>query len=237
MADTWTYGSKYICIRREDGRYDRLAETIHGDSPEWNAKAGFLIKAANSHDALVEALQRIAKRATHDADDTDADRKRDLYHILAIAEGALTLVPPQKRLENEMCEFQVGDVVRRVKQSLRSDAYGVVGLEYTISGFSFNGGLLLAGLKGNGSKPEDFVLVYRSHIADAKALLEEKGFTVTPPKPKLTGQVIVYRNKKNGDISITGNAHYPREYWDEIAIVDWTEGDGLPDDHCSRTRD
>lgn len=46
-------------------------------------------------EALEEALTRIAKRATHDAEDTDADRKRDLYHILAIAEAALAISETQ----------------------------------------------------------------------------------------------------------------------------------------------
>jgi hypothetical protein len=38
---------------------------------------------------LVKALGRIRLRATPHVDDTDEDRRRDLYLIYAIAEGAL----------------------------------------------------------------------------------------------------------------------------------------------------
>jgi hypothetical protein len=39
---------------------------------------------------LVEALERVSKRATPHVDDTDEDRRRDLYHIDSIARAALS---------------------------------------------------------------------------------------------------------------------------------------------------
>lgn len=71
MNDVWTYGGKYICIRKADGEYDRIAETMLGDCPEWDAKAGFLVKAANSHDALVEALRLALPWVSAPLDDRD----------------------------------------------------------------------------------------------------------------------------------------------------------------------
>lgn len=41
---------------------------------------------------LIEAMERIAARAKPHPDDTDADRKRDLYHIEAIASMALARI-------------------------------------------------------------------------------------------------------------------------------------------------
>jgi len=45
------------------------------------------LQAANAE--LVAALERIVKRATPHVDDTDDDRRRDLYHIDEIARAAL----------------------------------------------------------------------------------------------------------------------------------------------------
>lgn len=64
MADTYTYGSRFICVLRGDADYERIAETIPGDTPEWDKHAGFLIKAANSHGALVEALRKASQLAS-----------------------------------------------------------------------------------------------------------------------------------------------------------------------------
>ena len=64
MADTYTYGSRFICVLRGDADYERIAETIPGDTPEWDKHAGFLIKAANSHEALVEALREMESFVT-----------------------------------------------------------------------------------------------------------------------------------------------------------------------------
>lgn len=66
---------------------------------------------------------------------------------------------------------------------------------------------------------------------EAKKVLEALGYTVTPPKPKETGEVIVYRYLPNGKYY-----SYDTETWEKyknntnrvvIARVKWTEGDGL----------
>jgi hypothetical protein len=69
----------------------------------------------------------------------------------------------------------------------------------------------------------------------AKALLEKEGYTITitPPKPKLSGDVVLYKLPGSDTIS----CRTERE-WDKfttagkqartiLAIVHWTEGDGL----------
>jgi hypothetical protein len=45
---------------------------------------------------LEVALHKIITRAASYPDDTDADRKRDLYHILRIARGAICLTERAK---------------------------------------------------------------------------------------------------------------------------------------------
>jgi hypothetical protein len=60
----------------------------------WNACTG-LSDAALSQDVIAvvrEALGRIIKRSTPHIDDTDDDRRKDLYHIDEIARKALALL-------------------------------------------------------------------------------------------------------------------------------------------------
>lgn len=52
----------------------------------------YIILAVNAHDGLVEALDKILRRAKGVAGDTDEDRKRDLLHIEHIARMALAAI-------------------------------------------------------------------------------------------------------------------------------------------------
>lgn len=68
-------------------------------------------------------------------------------------------------------------------------------------------------------------------IEEAQKLLTEAGFTVTPPPPKLTGKVAVYKYG-SGTYATDYNSY---EAWGAsakasyplVAVLDWTEGDGL----------
>lgn len=66
---------------------------------------------------------------------------------------------------------------------------------------------------------------------EAKQLLEAAGYTITPPKPKLAGQVVIY--KFNGHLGLSSKESYDNFYNSQkdarkpLAIVDWTEGQGL----------
>lgn len=69
-------------------------------------------------------------------------------------------------------------------------------------------------------------------ISDAKSLLEKEGYTITPPKPKLQGEVVVYKNSDGVWCMI-------KDQWDRLSqggyvkhntvlsIVPWIEGQGL----------
>lgn len=67
---------------------------------------------------------------------------------------------------------------------------------------------------------------------EAKSLLSSLGYTITSPKPKKTGEVIIYRNANKEIWSATAdhwNAWGPKtkNSLTIIARVKWTEGDGL----------
>jgi len=72
-----------------------------------------------------------------------------------------------------------------------------------------------------------------SPIDEAKATLEAAGYTITPPKPKLTGWVNIYRI--TDDNIFSGTIYSSKEVADaadetgypRIATIQFTEGDGL----------
>ena len=69
-------------------------ETGCGLSDEWLTLIYSEMRAADTReDALREALEKIALRAKPHPDDTDDDRKRDLYHIASIARVELAQEP------------------------------------------------------------------------------------------------------------------------------------------------
>lgn len=67
---------------------------------------------------------------------------------------------------------------------------------------------------------------------DAVKWLEERGYAVTPPPEPLKGEVIIYRNNL-GEVWSTTKDHWNkwnaslRETVTILAIVPWTEGDGI----------
>lgn len=76
--------------------------------------------------------------------------------------------------------------------------------------------------------PPDYFDPYVDPIDKAKALLEKEGYAITPPKPKLTGKIAVRRNKDDGTVAfVEQDESYLNTFWDTIAVVDWTEGQGL----------
>jgi hypothetical protein len=67
-------------------------------------------------------------------------------------------------------------------------------------------------------------------IEQAKALLENNGYTITEPKPKLTGTVYVRTDDRAGSVWLC--PHDPglndNPSIKTIAVLNWTEGDGIP---------
>lgn len=70
--------------------------------------------------------------------------------------------------------------------------------------------------------------------SEAISLLTSLGYDITPPKPKLTGEIVVYRYNLDNIVR-----HVTRENWNNnftksdkdkrpiLAILPWTEGDGV----------
>lgn len=83
-----------------------------------------------------------------------------------------------------------------------------------------------------------YIDFYKStSLENAKHILEEAGYIVTPPPEPMKGKAYVFRNKApvpkggNNDIFIrpVDVGSYSATH-DVIAIVDWEEGQGLEDD-------
>ena len=69
-------------------------------------------------------------------------------------------------------------------------------------------------------------------LEKAKEILEAAGYSIIPPKPKLTGKVVVYTYDDEVYVVTEKefnhrNASSGKHLRKVIAIVDWTEGDGL----------
>jgi hypothetical protein len=82
-------------------------------------------------------------------------------------------------------------------------------------------------------RSNDYILL-PTPLEAAKAFLEKEGYTITPPKPKLTGKVYLYSHPVSGfSHSLTTEELAGRDPTDGhsgtklIAVLDWTEGDGL----------
>lgn len=88
-------------------------------------------------------------------------------------------------------------------------------------------------LKVNGHKPVQYPVDSNEWVFlpmdKAAKLLEEAGYTVTPPKPKLTGNSYVYRHTRGQGVCLMEGEWRNAKVADYelIAIVPWTEGDGI----------
>jgi hypothetical protein len=128
-----------------------------------------------------------------------------------------------------MCEFKIGDTVIVVGEK-RDDPAGnhlrLPGYIGKVTGMSpYSSTTLLL----------DGQYVYRSAlklhvdpICEAKALLEKEGWSVSPPPPKKMGKLYILQQK---DRNYPPFATCDRSAWSDnfvtLAIVDWTEGQGL----------
>lgn len=143
-----------------------------------------------------------------------------------------------------MHPYKVGDTVRRVKGMNKGVGVGHVGVVKKVDwdrhlyGRDGDWVWLEDGHEGFASSFE--LGVPLTPAEQAIKLLEAEGWTkasdgsLSPPKPKLTGEVVVYRHKTTGN-----NIHYTasKDVWDRyrytgdyytlIAIIPWTEGQGL----------
>jgi len=127
-----------------------------------------------------------------------------------------------------MGKFNIGDKVRRTRHSMVSEKkYGRMGVVYTIAsertvgmGYLTECGIIAC--------EANFELV--GPLEEAKATLEAAGYIISPPLPKLTDKIAIWRFKfsRRDDYHVTTlSKHIPMSDKELIAIVDWTEGDGL----------
>lgn len=129
-----------------------------------------------------------------------------------------------------MPKFNIGDKVKRI----RDHGIGVkVGDILTVKS---NDHMAIRVEENNNFYLEEyFVLVSSAEEEMAINLLKEKGYIITPPPEPLKGKVAIYKANKSG---MTYSCS--KESWDSavksssephtltlIAIVDWTEGQGL----------
>jgi hypothetical protein len=71
---------------------------------------------------------------------------------------------------------------------------------------------------------------FATPIDKAKDLLEKAGYTITPPRSKLTGKVVIwsFHEKPSGPPFASSDQNYiDGKDKTILAIVNWTEGDGL----------
>lgn len=125
-----------------------------------------------------------------------------------------------------MSKFKVGDTVIRLYNSHHNKI--PYGHKYIVS--SVNGTSLQVTGYTQWWEEEWFSLA-ASVETEAIKLLTEAGYTVTPPKPKLTGTVVVYQTP-GGVYTITKTewdkwSNQERKARTILALLNWTEGDGL----------
>lgn len=130
-----------------------------------------------------------------------------------------------------MTKFKIGDVVE-----ITENPNGMAGCVFTIrtnestwDGIQSWSGPAI-GRWTNSWRWRETHLKLFDPVADAKALLEKEGYTITPPRPKMTGKAVVWTFKEQvmGSPFISSFQNYMSgEDKVILAIVDWTEGDGL----------
>jgi hypothetical protein len=127
-----------------------------------------------------------------------------------------------------MPEFKIGDKVRRKHYDHGSVLVGDV--RYII-GFDGIGYTLNGDKKGYTHNPQNLELAEETHFPlyseeAAVKLLKERGYNVAPPPEPLKGKAYVYRYVDTGHVFVKTDQRAGNDC-DLIAIVDWTEGDGL----------
>ena len=120
----------------------------------------------------------------------------------------------------EMGKFKVGDKVKRIANELDTMKIGEI---HTVS-YVCSGNIELDGISRVWFT-ENFELV--NLIADAVKLLQDNGYSVMEPKPKRSGKVYISAGVNGGAPYSSMSKMTDNEYFHTIAIVDWTEGEGL----------
>jgi hypothetical protein len=128
-----------------------------------------------------------------------------------------------------MTKLKKGDEVICVSNG--DDSYALsVGAKYIVEWVG-DSALQVTGDNSHVAKYNYPMRFFATPIDEAKNLLEKAGYTITPPKPKLTGKVVVWsfdENPSKGSPFVSSLENYV-DGEDKIifATVDWTEGDGL----------
>lgn len=136
-----------------------------------------------------------------------------------------------------MTKFKIGDRVKVIGDDYRFYTPGSkYNLPRTVGTVVECGGSYIQvdydGVVSPPVNPSSFeLIVEKTHLPlyseeIAMSFLQEKGYTVTPPSPKLSGKLYVYKASSGGAYG------YPEKVsdilnWSLLAVVDWTEGDGL----------
>lgn len=122
-------------------------------------------------------------------------------------------------------EFKAGDKVRRIKVNHYSGRLPI-GSEWIVEHLINSISMRLEGF--NEDVDIDKFEKVVNHEEEAIKVLTALGYGLTPPKPKLSGKVYVYRSTDGREqLSATTKSGYDSYYWELISIVDWTEGQGL----------
>lgn len=131
-----------------------------------------------------------------------------------------------------MTEFKIGDKVTRTMSSHNPRLFGEMGVIYTIKKVNYpcdytsEEGIKINCISSYWKRVEEC-----SEEAAVK-LLEERGYTITPPPEPLKGKMVIYLSK---DKTIWGVPEHRYNEWSPtvkeghviVAIVDWVEGEGL----------
>lgn len=121
-----------------------------------------------------------------------------------------------------MAKFKIGDRVRRIR-SPHINGVMQIGTEWVVNRISkHNQWIYVVGCDEQ-LNPDNFELINPNETAIKQ--LEALGYTIIPPKPKETGKIYILRGRSG--ITITDNPSAWSSELETIAIVDWTEGDGL----------
>ncbi len=130
-----------------------------------------------------------------------------------------------------MAQFKVGDTVERLNYGHGNFNVGDHGVVAHVQGRFVH---LIGDAVGYEHDEINLKLISNADpIADAKVTLEAAGYTITPPKPKETGLVVVYRSIASGHTFNCAKddwynlSDYHKKKQQLLAILPWTEGDGL----------